>query len=100
MIAALTVPPRLPACPAPRSGALVLEDGQLRWPAPPLPAPAAPPKKAEEAKKKELTPEEIYADTLRGALTTSERRRGAGAWGCRNCCRALWGWRRGADAPS
>ncbi|KAL4423593.1 hypothetical protein ABPG77_004633 [Micractinium sp. CCAP 211/92] len=52
-------------------GALVLEDGELRWPAPPLPAPAAPPKKAEEAKKKELTPEEIYADTMRSALTTT-----------------------------
>lgn len=61
--------------PWPCSGALVLEDGELRWPAPPLPPPAAPPKKAEEAKKKELTPEEIYADTLRGALTTSEARR-------------------------
>lgn len=53
----------------------MLEDGELRWPAPPLPAPAAPPKKAEEAKKKELTPEEIYADTMRSALTTSESRR-------------------------
>jgi hypothetical protein len=25
-------------------GALVLDDGDLRWPAPPLPAPAAPPR--------------------------------------------------------
>ncbi|EFN59205.1 hypothetical protein CHLNCDRAFT_138139 [Chlorella variabilis] len=53
-------------------GALVLEGGELRWPAPPLAAPAAPPPRKEEAKgKKELTPEEIYADTLRSALTTT-----------------------------
>lgn len=56
----------------PRSGALVLEGGQLMWPAPPLPAPAAPPPKKEAEAKKELTPEEIYADTLKSALTTSE----------------------------
>lgn len=42
------------------------------WPAPPLPAPAAPPPKKEAEAKKELTPEEIYADTLKSALTTSE----------------------------
>ena len=63
-----------PPPPSPCSGALVLENGELRWPAPPLPAPAAPPKKAEQGKagKKELTPEEIYADTLKSAFTTSE----------------------------
>ena len=37
-------PSPLPIC----SGALVLEGGQLMWPAPPLPAPAAPPPKKEE----------------------------------------------------
>ncbi|PRW58593.1 NAD(P) mitochondrial isoform A [Chlorella sorokiniana] len=52
-------------------GALVLENGQLMWPAPPLPAPAAPPPKKEAEAKKELTPEEIYADTLKSALTTT-----------------------------
>lgn len=61
-------PSPLPIC----SGALVLEGGQLMWPAPPLPAPAAPPPKKEAEAKKELTPEEIYADTLKSALTTSE----------------------------
>jgi hypothetical protein len=47
----------------------------MRWPAPRLaapPQPAAPAK--QEAQKKGLTPEEIYADTLRSALTTSEGR--------------------------
>ncbi|KAI3433374.1 hypothetical protein D9Q98_003191 [Chlorella vulgaris] len=53
-------------------GALVLEGGQMRWPAPPLAAPAAPPaRKQEDSKKKVLTPEEIYADTLKSALTTT-----------------------------
>lgn len=50
----------------------MLEGGQLMWPAPPLPAPAAPPPKKEAEAKKELTPEEIYADTMKSALTTSE----------------------------
>ena len=52
----------------------MLENGEMRWPAPPLPAPVVAPRK-EEAKGKgkvPLTPEEIYADTMKSALTTSE----------------------------
>lgn len=65
--------PPLPCLPpTPLRGALVLEGGQMRWPAPPLAAPAAPPaRKQEDSKKKVLTPEEIYADTLKSALTTT-----------------------------
>lgn len=54
-------------------GALVLEAGELRWPAPPLATPPPPPPKPAVEAKKELTPEEIYADTLKSALTTSAR---------------------------
>jgi NAD(P) transhydrogenase len=53
-------------------GALVLDEGEMRWPAPPPPAPAAPPpapKKAEEEAAK--GPKDLYPDTLRGALTTT-----------------------------
>lgn len=67
-------------------GALVLEGGELRWPAPPLPAPAAPPPKKEEVAKKELTPEEIYADTLKSALTTSALLFLMGWWWGKSCC--------------
>lgn len=53
-------------------GALVLEQGGLMWPAPPLPAPATPPQKKEApTKAKELTPDEIRAETLRSAATTA-----------------------------
>lgn len=53
-------------------GALVLEQGEMRWPAPPLPAPAAPaPKKEAAPAKKEVTPEDIYADTMRSAASTA-----------------------------
>lgn len=51
-------------------GALVLDEGEMRWPAPRSAAPAAPPpapKKAEEAK----GPKDLYPDTLRNALTTT-----------------------------
>lgn len=53
-------------------GALVLDEGELRWPAPPPAAPAAaaaPPaaKKEEEAK----GPKDLYPETLRNALTTT-----------------------------
>ncbi|GBF90340.1 hypothetical protein Rsub_02446 [Raphidocelis subcapitata] len=53
-------------------GALVLDEGELRWPAPPpkqaAAAPAAPKK---EEKKKETGPKDLYASTLSNALTTT-----------------------------
>jgi NAD(P) transhydrogenase len=57
-------------------GALVLEGGEMRWPAPPLPAPAAPPPRAAApaaaaAAKRAPTPEEAYAETLRSAAATT-----------------------------
>ena len=52
----------------------------MRWPAPPLPVPVAPPRKEEPKAKAALTPEEIYADTMRSALTTSEWVEAF--WGC------------------
>eukprot|EP00775_Hariotina_reticulata_P007046 gene7046-7260_t len=51
-------------------GALVLDEGEMRWPAPPSAAPAAPaapPKPKEEA----TGPKDLYPDTLRAALTTT-----------------------------
>jgi len=51
-------------------GALVLDEGELRWPAPPSAAPAAPP--APPKPKEEATgPKDLYPDTLRSALTTT-----------------------------
>jgi NAD(P) transhydrogenase len=59
-------------------GALVLEDGELRWPPPPppaQPAPAAAPKPAGGQAPKQATgpatPEQIYNDTLRSAGSTA-----------------------------
>ncbi len=54
-------------------GALVLEEGELRWPPPPAAAPAAPPKPkaAEKAAKAEPTAEELRAETMRSAATTA-----------------------------
>lgn len=53
-------------------GALVLDEGELRWPAPPpkqaAAAPAAPKK---EEKKKETGPKDLYPQTLSNALTTT-----------------------------
>ncbi|GAB4817580.1 hypothetical protein N2152v2_004626 [Parachlorella kessleri] len=51
-------------------GALVLEQGAMRWPAPPITLPSAP-KKKEEAVKKEKTPEDIYKETMSSAATTA-----------------------------
>jgi NAD(P) transhydrogenase len=54
-------------------GALILDDGEMMWPAPPLPTPAAPPPRKEEERgpvKKELTPEEIFNATLKNAVVT------------------------------
>lgn len=52
-------------------GALVLDEGEMRWPAPPpasaAAAPPPAPKKEEEAK----GPKDLYPDTLRNALTTT-----------------------------
>lgn len=51
-------------------GALVLDEGEMRWPAPVSAAPAAappPPKPKEEAK----GPKDLYPQTLQGALTTT-----------------------------
>jgi len=58
-------------------GALVLEIGEMRWPAPPLPAPAAaaPKKKDDDGgrmkKKEALTPEQIYQETMKNAGITA-----------------------------
>lgn len=61
-------------------GALVLEDGELRWPPPPPPAPATPaapavskPAGHQTAKQGAgpATPEQIYNDTLRSAGSTA-----------------------------
>ncbi|GAB4819658.1 hypothetical protein N2152v2_006704 [Parachlorella kessleri] len=53
-------------------GALVLEGGELRWPAPPLKLPPPPPAKKEEAKaSKELTPEQIREETVKSATSTA-----------------------------
>lgn len=61
--------PFLPRCPLQVRGALVLDEGELRWPAPPSAAPAPPPApKMEEAAK---GPKDLYPDTLRNALTTT-----------------------------
>ncbi|KAI7844259.1 hypothetical protein COHA_002057 [Chlorella ohadii] len=52
-------------------GALVLEGGELRWPAPPLPLPApAPPASATvAAAKKVRTPQQLFRDTLHSACS-------------------------------
>ncbi|PRW58793.1 NAD(P) mitochondrial isoform A [Chlorella sorokiniana] len=52
-------------------GALVLEGGELRWPAPPLPLPAlAPPASAATAAAKKVrTPSQIFRDTLHSACS-------------------------------
>lgn len=52
-------------------GSLVLDNGELRWPAPPLPAPAAPAAKVETKGPKVLTPEEIRKDTMGQVATTA-----------------------------
>ena len=51
-------------------GSLVLDGGELRWPAPPIPAPPPPPK-VETAVTKEKTPDEIYSETLSQAASTA-----------------------------
>ena len=68
----------------------MLEGGEMRWPAPPLPVPVAPPRKEEPKAKAALTPEEIYADTMRSALTTSEWGDGRGRGGLRGLQRRAW----------
>lgn len=58
-------------------GALVLQDGELTWPAPLPPAPATPAAAPKvEAKKEETGPKDLYDVTLRNALVTAG---GAGA---------------------
>jgi H+-translocating NAD(P) transhydrogenase len=52
-------------------GALVLEGGDMRWPAPPVPVAAPPKPKAEPPAKKEVKPEDIYQDTLKSAGGTA-----------------------------
>ena len=52
-------------------GSLVLDNGELRWPAPPLPAPATPPPKAEATGPKEKTADEIYQETFTQVATTA-----------------------------
>lgn len=53
-------------------GALVLEEGELMWPAPPLPAPAAPaPSAAAAAKSEPVGPKDLYEDNMRSALVTT-----------------------------
>lgn len=51
-------------------GSLVLDGGDLRWPAPPISLPPPPPPKVEVAAK-ERTPEDIYKETLSSAATTA-----------------------------
>jgi hypothetical protein len=62
----------------------------MRWPAPPLPVPVAPPRKEEPKAKAALTPEKIYADTMRSALTTSESSFCGIFWGSRGCRGRAW----------
>lgn len=55
-------------------GALVLDEGEVRWPAPPPPSLAAAAAAAPAAVKKEEEvkgPKDLYPDTLRNALTTT-----------------------------
>jgi len=53
-------------------GALVLDEGEMRWPAPPPPTPADAPKPVEAKKEAAPTgPKDLYPDTLRNALTTT-----------------------------
>ena len=56
-------------------GALVLDNGEMKWPAPPIapPAGASAAPKPVEAKpaKKEKTPEDIYSETMRNAAITA-----------------------------
>ena len=77
-------PPHTPTHPPyPPRGALVLEGGELRWPAPPLQLPAAkPPPKVEE--KRGPTDEELRDESMQSALSTGE-----GWWWC--VC-LVWGW--------
>lgn len=51
----------------------MLDEGELRWPAPPPPSPAASAAPAAAAKKEEAAagPKDLYPDTLRNALTTT-----------------------------
>lgn len=51
----------------------MLDEGEMRWPAPPPPAPAATAAPAAAAKKEEEAkgPKDLYPETLRGALTTT-----------------------------
>lgn len=62
-------------------GALVLENGEMMWPAPPLPAPAQPQQQAEKPKEAPTGPPDLYKPTLQNALTTTGGIAGALALG-------------------
>ena len=52
-------------------GALVLDHGEMTWPAPPLPPPAAPPQAKKDEKKEKEGPKDLYEPTLKNALTAT-----------------------------
>lgn len=52
-------------------GALVLDEGEMRWPAPPPPAPVQAAAPAAAKKEEPKGPKDLYPETLRGALTTT-----------------------------